>query len=54
MAAAIEKELGIKPKLIKGKSGIFDVRADSTMVFSKHEVGRFPEEEEVLAGLRAL
>jgi len=40
--------------MIKGGGGIFDVKADGKMVFSKHQVGRFPEETEVLEGLRGL
>jgi len=34
--------------LIKGKNGVFDVVADENLIFSKHEVGRFPDEEEVI------
>lgn len=51
MAAAIKKETGIEPKLTKGKDGIFDVLVDGKMIFSKHEVGRFPEDDEVLVPL---
>lgn len=54
MAAAIEKEFKVKSKLIAGGGGIFDVVCDGTMVFSKFEAGRFPEEAEVLDALRAL
>lgn len=36
-------------KLVKGSGGIFDVVADGKMVFSKHETGRFPEPDEVVA-----
>jgi selT/selW/selH-like putative selenoprotein len=35
-------------KLVRGSGGIFDVRADGRMVFSKFEVGRFPEPGEVV------
>jgi selenoprotein W-related protein len=42
------------PELIPGSGGIFDVEADGRMVFSKHEVGRFPEEDEVLKALKSL
>lgn len=52
MAATIEHTLGVKPRLVAGGGGIFDVQADGRMVFSKHQVGRFPDESEVLAGLR--
>jgi len=51
LADSIKKEVGIEPKLTKGKDGIFDVLLDGKLVFSKHEVGRFPEEDEVLVPL---
>ncbi len=51
MAAAIKDETGIEPKLTKGKDGIFDVLLDGSMIFSKHETGRFPESDEVLVPL---
>jgi len=34
--------------------GQFDVLADGSLVFSKKQLGRFPEDGEVLALLRAL
>ena len=52
MAARIQDELGIEAELIKGDNGIFDVEADGGLVYSKHETGRFPEDEEVLKQLR--
>jgi selT/selW/selH-like putative selenoprotein len=42
----------VKPELIGGDDGIFDVEADGDLVFSKHEEGRFPDAEEVLEKLR--
>lgn len=48
MAAEIQETYDIKPELIAGGGGIFDVKADGKLVFSKHEVGRFPENHEVL------
>ena len=42
----------MKPVLRKGDDGIFDVEVDGSLVFSKHEAGRFPEDDEVLALLR--
>ena len=35
-------------ELIPGRGGIFDVEVDGALVFSKHEVGRFPEDQEIL------
>jgi selT/selW/selH-like putative selenoprotein len=53
LAAAIERELGIEPELIKGDRGIFDVKADGKLLFSKYEKDRFPTNDEILEALRA-
>jgi selT/selW/selH-like putative selenoprotein len=34
-----------------GQTGQFDVVVDDEVVFSKREMGRFPDEEEILASL---
>jgi selenoprotein W-related protein len=47
------KHCGVEPQLIKGGGGIFDVRMDGDLIFSKHELGRFPEEDEVLEKIPA-
>ncbi|UCH79558.1 MAG: Rdx family protein [Candidatus Coatesbacteria bacterium] len=52
MAAALEKEFGVKPKLVEGRDGVFDVEVGGDVVFSKAEAGRFPEEEEILRLVR--
>lgn len=36
---------------IPGGTGQFDVISDGVRVFSKHEIGRFPEHGEILAAL---
>jgi selT/selW/selH-like putative selenoprotein len=41
----------VKARLIKGARGVFDVKVDGRLVFSKHQVGRFPEHAEVLSQL---
>jgi predicted Rdx family selenoprotein len=33
--------------LIKGGRGVFDVRVDGDLIFSKHQLGRFPNPGEV-------
>lgn len=53
MAAQIKKRTGVEPELIKGDNGIFDVKLDGKIVYSKHETGRFPEHHEVLKKLPA-
>ena len=44
----------MEPKLIPGAGGIFDVKVDGKLIFSKHEVGRFPEEAEIIQALAPL
>ena len=51
MAARILAETGHEAELIGGAKGIFDVKNDGEMLFSKHAEGRFPEEAEILRQL---
>lgn len=44
----MEKELGVRPTLIRGRGGVFEVRHGQELVFSKREAGRFPQPGEVL------
>lgn len=46
--------MGVRPELVKGDNGVFDVAADGELVFSKHRDGRFPDTAEIVAALRAL
>jgi selT/selW/selH-like putative selenoprotein len=34
--------------LIQGSGGVFDVRANGDLIYSKQQTGRFPEHAEVL------
>ena len=52
LAESIERDTGVQSELVQGDNGIFDVEIDSRRIFSKHETGRFPEHEEILAALR--
>jgi selenoprotein W-related protein len=38
--------------LIAGSGGVFDVRVDGRLVYSKHNTGRFPEPGEVVRIIR--
>jgi hypothetical protein len=40
---------GVDAKATAGGKGQFDVVRDGELVFSKHEVGRFPEDDEIAA-----
>lgn len=52
MAAEIKRETGFEADLVRGGGGIFDVTVDGERIYSKQEVGRFPESEEILSQLR--
>jgi selT/selW/selH-like putative selenoprotein len=54
LAEEIENRLGFKPKLIAGSGGVFDVRANDELIFSKHEVDRFPDPDEVFELLKRI
>ena len=41
-------------ELVRGSGGIFDVHVDGKLIFSKHEVSRFPDDKEILDSLSAL
>lgn len=38
-------------ELIPSGGGAFEVKLDDTLIFSKHQEGRFPEHDEVLKHL---
>jgi len=48
LAAALKDRFDIESKLIEGSGGVFDVRVDGDLVFSKKVAGRFPEDDEII------
>ena len=52
LAAEIHESLQIEATLIEGSKGIFDIRANGRLVFSKHVVERFPFLGEVIQLLK--
>jgi selT/selW/selH-like putative selenoprotein len=55
-AASLAAELngeGFDARAIPGGKGQFDVVADGRLVYSKRGAGRFPDDGEILAALRA-
>ena len=35
-------------EMIKSSGGAFEINKDGELIFSKHKMGRFPEEEEII------
>ncbi|MAE95276.1 MAG: hypothetical protein CL910_11500 [Deltaproteobacteria bacterium] len=48
LAAALQETLGIDAILHEGDGGIYDVVADGELVYSKHDTGCFPEDQEIV------
>ncbi len=51
MEAELKKEFGANVELIPSSGGVFEVTVDGKLVFSKKELGRFPEPGEVVGKL---
>jgi predicted Rdx family selenoprotein len=47
LAAAIKQKLGVDTELVPGGKGNFKVWQDDRLLFSKKDVGRFPEHREI-------
>jgi selenoprotein W-related protein len=44
----LKNELGIQAELIQSSGGVFEIEYGGNLVFSKKNLGRFPNEGEVL------
>jgi len=47
----IKDKYGIKVELIKSGGGVFEVRKDGELIFSKKKTNRFPESMEIFEKL---
>ncbi|MBN1560261.1 Rdx family protein [candidate division KSB1 bacterium] len=52
MAADIKNALGIDIELIRSGGGVFEVKRDNVLIFSKKALGRFPTTEEIVKKLQ--
>jgi len=53
LAAEIRKARGVEATLTKGSGGVLDVLLDGQLIFSKKQIGRWPELKEVLEKIPA-
>ncbi len=52
MKAELEKRYpGVTVELIEGSGGVFEVKKDGELIFSKKAQGRFPDHDEIFAKL---
>ena len=52
MEAALKQEKGLTIEFVPGDRGVFDVRLDGTMLFSKKAEGRFPTATDIVQRVR--
>jgi len=50
----LKQEFGADTRLIQGRNGAFEVTVDENLVFSKRQLGRFPDPDEVSRAINAL
>jgi selenoprotein W-related protein len=48
----LQRELAIQPELVMSSGGVFEVEYENELIFSKKEVGRFPDNGEILNLIR--
>ena len=49
----MQKTFGVEVELLASSGGVFEVVVDGKLIYSKKNLGRFPEEGEVANLLRA-
>ena len=53
MAELHKHRKDLETRLIKGSGGQFEVALDGSLIFSKKELGRFPDPKEILEKIPA-
>ena len=48
MRDELSNKFGINSELIESSGGVFEIRINDHLIFSKKELGRFPEEGEIV------
>jgi len=54
LAAELEQQLKASVQITPGSGGIFDVEDNGVLIFSKHELGRFPQEGEIMSIIQSV
>lgn len=54
LAAELKKRFHTDAELIQGGGGDFIITVDRKKIFSKKEIGRFPEHEEIVEAIQGL
>ena len=52
MADELRNAVGVEATLVPGSGGAFEVTVDGNLIFSKLQLGRFPDSGEVLGNIK--
>jgi selenoprotein W-related protein len=52
LAAELNGEFGADGELVASHGGVFEVKVDGTLIFSKKASGRFPDDGEIVKLIR--
>ncbi|HDM76109.1 MAG TPA: SelT/SelW/SelH family protein [Deltaproteobacteria bacterium] len=48
LAEKLREEVGVETKLIKSSGGVFEVKHNGKLIFSKKKTGRFPDPAKIV------
>jgi selT/selW/selH-like putative selenoprotein len=48
LAEVIRKSIGLESRLVRADGGLFEVRVNDVVIFSKEDSHRFPEADEII------
>jgi len=54
LADYLKKEYNTEPKLIESSGGVFEVSVNGQLIFSKKQLGRFPDNDEIKTSISRL
>jgi predicted Rdx family selenoprotein len=54
LAAELEQVLKAEVQITPGSGGIYDVKDNGVLIFSKHELGRFPHDGEIMSIIQSV
>jgi len=54
LAAELKEKYGVEATLISSGGGVFEVQVDQHLIFSKKQLGRFPEPNEIQSKIETL
>ncbi|HRX87163.1 MAG TPA: Rdx family protein [Phycisphaerae bacterium] len=54
MAEDFRDAFDVEPEMIQGRGGVFDVKVDGRLVYSKHHTGKFPDHEPLIRTIQQM